>query len=62
LEVGQIDNSNSDGLGIKIDPFNKQYGGRTGILVGGEDFKAGVYANPLAPEQPPVFAIEGSWK
>lgn len=63
LEVGsQVDHSHDGDLGIKVDPFSKQYGGRTGILFGDENFKAGVYTNPLQPQQPPIFAVEGSFK
>lgn len=63
LEAGsQVDHSHDGDLGVKVDPFSKQYGGRTGVLFGDENFKAGVYANPLQPQQPPVFAVEGSFK
>lgn len=63
LEVGsQVDHSHDGDLEIKVDPFSKQYGGRTGILFGDENFKAGVYTNPLQPQQPPMFAVEGSFK
>ena len=63
LEVGsQVDHSHDGDIGIKVDPFSKQYGGRTGILVGDENFKAGFYTNPLQPQQPPMFAVEGSFK
>lgn len=63
LEVGsQVDHSHDGDLGIKVDPFSKQYGGRTGVLFGDENFKAGIYGNPLQPQQPPVFAVEGSFK
>ena len=63
LAVGsQVEHSHDGDIGIKVDPFSKQYGGRTGILLGDENFKAGVYANPLQPQQPPIFAVEGSFK
>ena len=58
----QVDHSHDGDLRVKVDPFSKQYGGRTGVLFGDENFKAGVYANPLQPQQPPMFAVEGSFK
>jgi hypothetical protein len=60
LAMGESDPSDGD-VEVKVDPFSKLYGDRTGLLIGTEDFKAGVYFNPLT-EDPAMFAVEAAWK
>ncbi len=60
LAMGESDSSDGD-IEVKVDPFSKLYGDRTGFLIGTEDFKGGVYVNPLT-EDPPMFAFEAAWK
>lgn len=63
LQAGSpVDHSHDDDLGIKVDPFADKYGGRTGLLIGDKDFKAGIYKNPLEPNEPVMFAFEAGWK
>lgn len=63
LEAGSsLDHSRDGDIGIKVDPFSERYGGRTGVLVGDKDFKAGIYKNPLEPNEPGMFAVEAGWK
>ena len=56
-----VDHSHDEDMSIKIDPWSEKYGGRTGVLVGDNNFKAGIYTDPLAPDAPAMFALEGSF-
>lgn len=63
LSIGTpVDHSNDDNIGLNLRPFSQQYGGRTGLLVGNDAVRVGVYKNPLIPQQPPMFGLEANFK
>jgi hypothetical protein len=62
LSVGTpVDHANDDAIQVDLRPFSQQYGGRTGLVIGNQNLKVGVYANPMIPQQPPMLGLEASF-